>query len=52
MTGRLQVSELHALGLIVQAAGVGAIQVLLATPTEDQDVDLPGAMLDAVLARS
>lgn len=47
-TGRLQVSELRALGL-VQAAGVGAIQVQLATPPQDRDADLPEAMLDAVL---
>lgn len=47
-TGRLQVSETRALGL-VQAAGVGAIQVLLATPPEDRDADLPGHLFDAVL---
>jgi len=47
-TGRLQVSETRALGL-VQAAGVGAIQVLLATPLQDRDADLPGDLFDAVL---
>ncbi|GGF37249.1 TetR/AcrR family transcriptional regulator [Williamsia phyllosphaerae] len=47
-TGRLRVSETRALAL-VQAAGVGAIQVLLATPPPDRDADLSEAMLDAVL---
>ncbi len=47
-TGRLRVSEQRALGL-VQAAGVGTISVLLATPAEDRDDELADAMFDAVM---
>jgi AcrR family transcriptional regulator len=48
--GRLCVSEPRAVGMI-QAAGIGAIQTLLATPPEHRDLDLAEAMFDAVLAR-
>jgi AcrR family transcriptional regulator len=46
--GQLKVSEQRATGLI-QAAGVGTIQTLLATPVEDRDPDLPDALYKAVL---
>ncbi|MEU0091318.1 TetR/AcrR family transcriptional regulator [Kribbella sp. NPDC006257] len=46
--GRLRVSEQRAMGLI-QAAGVGAIQVLLTTPPEQRDLGLPDEIFDAVL---
>ncbi|MEP7021885.1 MAG: TetR/AcrR family transcriptional regulator [Pseudonocardiales bacterium] len=48
MTGRLRVSEQRAVGLI-QAAGIGAIQTLLATPPEQRDPGLAGDMYEAVL---
>jgi AcrR family transcriptional regulator len=48
--GRLRVSEPRAVGLI-QAAGIGVIQTLLATPPEHYDPDLADAMYDAVLAQ-
>jgi len=47
-TGRLKVSEHRAVSLI-QAAGIGTIQTLLATPPDDRDPGLADAMLDAVL---
>lgn len=49
-SGRLRVSEQRALGL-VQAGGVGTIQTLLATPTDQRDPGLGDAMFDAVLAQ-
>jgi AcrR family transcriptional regulator len=48
--GRLRVSEPRAVGMI-QAAGVGVIQTLLATPPEHRDPELAEAMYDAVLAQ-
>ena len=48
--GRLRVSEPRAVGMI-QAAGIGVIQTLLATPPEHHDPDLAEAMYDAVLAQ-
>jgi len=45
--GRLRVSEERAVGLI-QAAGTGAIQTLLATPEEHRDAGLAEAMWEAV----
>jgi AcrR family transcriptional regulator len=48
--GRLRVSEQRAADL-VQAAGIGTIQTLLATPADDRDPDLAEAMLEAVLAQ-
>jgi AcrR family transcriptional regulator len=48
--GRLRVSEPRAVGMI-QAAGIGVIQTLLATPPEHDDPDLAEAMYDAVLAQ-
>ncbi|WP_436531439.1 TetR/AcrR family transcriptional regulator [Actinoplanes sp. HUAS TT8] len=48
--GRLRVPEPHAVALI-QAAGVGAIQTLLATPREQRDPTLGETLMDAVLAR-
>lgn len=50
LTGRLRVPEPQAVAM-VQAAGQGTIQVLLATPPEERDPQLSGQMLDAVLAR-
>jgi AcrR family transcriptional regulator len=47
--GRLRVSEPRAVGMI-QAAGIGVIQTLLATPPEHHDPDLAEAMYEAVLA--
>jgi len=47
-TGALQVSEERAVGMI-QAAGIGAIQTILATPLEHRDLGLAEAMYDAVL---
>jgi len=47
-TGRLKVSEHRAISLI-QAAGIGTIQTLLAAPPDDRDPGLASAMLDAVL---
>jgi AcrR family transcriptional regulator len=48
--GRLRVSEQRAADLS-QAAAVGAIQTLLATPPDDRDPHLADAMLDAVLSQ-
>jgi AcrR family transcriptional regulator len=48
--GRLRVSEPRAVGMI-QAAGMGVIQTLLATPPEHRDPALAAAMYDAVLAQ-
>lgn len=48
--GRLRVSEQRAVAMI-QAAGIGVIQTILATPAEQRDPDLPQAMWDAVLAQ-
>lgn len=47
-TGRLRVSERRAVDLI-QAAGIGTIQTLLATPPEHRDPGLADAMYEAVL---
>ncbi len=49
-TGRLRVSEGRAVDLI-SAAGVGVIQLLLATPEADRDDELAPAMFEAVLAQ-
>ena len=49
-TGRLRVAEPHAVGL-VQAAGVGAVTVLLATPPGQRDPALADALFDAVLGQ-
>ncbi len=49
-TGRMRVTEPRAVGLI-QAAGVGAVQTLLATPPADRDAGLADDIYDAVLAR-
>lgn len=49
-TGRLRVSEQRAVGLI-QAAGVGAIQVLLASAPEHRDTGLATNIYGAVLAQ-
>jgi AcrR family transcriptional regulator len=46
--GRLRVSEQRAIGLI-HSAGVGAVQVLLATPSEHRDLGLPDEIFEAVL---
>jgi AcrR family transcriptional regulator len=48
VTGRLRVSEQRAVDLI-HAAGVGAIQTLLATPPQHRDPDLTDDLYDAVL---
>jgi AcrR family transcriptional regulator len=48
--GRLRVSEPRAVAMI-QAAGIGVIQTLLATPPEHHDPDLAEAMYEAVLAQ-
>lgn len=48
-TGRLRVSEPQAVAM-VQAAGQGTIQVLLATPPDRRDHALAEHMLEAVLA--
>ena len=48
VTGRLRVSERRAVGLI-QAAGIGTIQTLLATPADQRDSGLAESMYDAVL---
>lgn len=45
--GRLRVSEPRAVGLI-QAAGIGVIQTLLATPPDDRDPGLADAMYETV----
>jgi AcrR family transcriptional regulator len=47
-SGRLRVSEPHAVDLI-QAAGIGTIQTLLATPPERRDAGLAEGMFEAVL---
>ena len=49
-TGRLRVSEARAVGL-VQAAGVGVIQLLLSTPPEQRDPGLADSLYEAVLAQ-
>jgi AcrR family transcriptional regulator len=49
-TGRLRVAEARAVAMI-QAAGVGTIQLLLATAPDARDPGLADAMLDAVLAQ-
>ena len=49
-TGRLRVSEQRATSLL-QAAAIGAIQALLATPPEDRDPGLAESMRDAVLGQ-
>ncbi|WP_433301138.1 TetR/AcrR family transcriptional regulator [Actinoplanes sp. CA-030573] len=48
--GRLRVSEPRAVDLI-QAAGIGTIQILLASPPERRDPALADAMMEAVLSR-
>lgn len=50
MTGRLRVSEQHAVNLI-QAAGIGAIQTLLSTPPDQRDSGLAPSIFEAILAR-
>ena len=47
-TGRLRVGEQRAVGLL-QAAGIGAIQTLLATPPAQRDPGLAEGMYEAVL---
>ena len=47
-SGRLRVSERRAVDLI-QAAGIGTIQTLLATPPEQRDAALAESMYEAVL---
>lgn len=47
-SGRLRVSERRAVDLI-QAAGIGTIQTLLATPPEHRDAGLAEGMFEAVL---
>ena len=49
-TGRLRVSEERAVGMI-QAAGIGTIQTLLATPSEQRDPGLSEASYEAVLGQ-
>jgi AcrR family transcriptional regulator len=49
-TGRLRVSEQRAIGLL-QAAAIGTIQTLLATPPELRDPGLATSMCDAVLGQ-
>ncbi|WP_433796120.1 TetR/AcrR family transcriptional regulator [Actinoplanes sp. CA-252034] len=48
--GRLRVPEPHAVD-VIQAAGVGTVQLLLATPPERRDQALGDSMLEAVLGR-
>jgi len=48
--GLLRVEERRAVDMI-HAAGTGAILALLAEPAAERDLDLPDALLDAVLAR-
>ena len=50
LTGRLRVSEQRSVALI-QAAGTGTIQTLLATPPQDRDAGLSDAMYQAVLGQ-
>ncbi len=47
-TGRLRVGE-HRAVAIIQAAGIGTIQTLLATPPEHRDAGLAASMYEAVL---
>lgn len=49
-TGRLRVSERRAVDLI-QAAGIGAVHTLLATPPEHRDHGLADAIYEAVLGQ-
>ncbi|SDY99254.1 TetR/AcrR family transcriptional regulator [Herbiconiux ginsengi] len=49
-TGRLRVSEERAVGLI-QAAGTGAVLMLLATPAEQRDLGLADELYEAVLGQ-
>jgi hypothetical protein len=49
-TGRLRVSERRAVDAI-QAAGVGAINVILSTPPERRDPDFADELFAAVLAQ-
>ena len=48
LAGRLRVGEQRAVDL-VQAAGIGAIQTLLASPPEVRDTGLPEVLYEAVL---
>jgi AcrR family transcriptional regulator len=48
LAGRLRVGEQRAADL-VQAAGIGAIQTLLASPPEARDTGLPDVLFEAVL---
>lgn len=48
--GRLRVSEDRAIGLI-QAAGIGSIQLLLATAPDERDAGLADSIYEAVLAQ-
>jgi AcrR family transcriptional regulator len=48
--GRLRVSEARAVAMI-QAAGIGVIQTLLATPPDQRDPELPDVMYRAVMAQ-
>ena len=50
LTARLRVSEGRAVDLI-QAAGIGTIQLLLSTPPKQRDPGVAGAMYEAVLAQ-
>jgi AcrR family transcriptional regulator len=50
LAGRLRVGEQRAVDL-VQAAGIGVIQTLLASPPEARDPGLPDALYEAVLHR-
>ena len=50
VTGRLRVSESHAVDLI-QAAGTGVIQTLLSTPPDDRDPGLSRSMFEAVMGQ-
>ncbi|THG35910.1 TetR/AcrR family transcriptional regulator [Glaciibacter flavus] len=50
VTGRLRVTEQRAVGLF-QAAGVGVITTVLATPPDDRDPGLTHAALEGVLAQ-
>ena len=51
LTGALRISERRAVDLI-QAAGIGVIQTLLATPLEQRDPGLPDAMFEAVMGQA
>jgi AcrR family transcriptional regulator len=50
VAGRLRVSEQRAVGLI-EAAAIGTIQTLLATPPDDRDPGIATSMCDAVLGQ-